>query len=237
MYVQMAAGEYGAVQLYGQLTSAMALAGMPLDLVTASAAIVPDEARHADYAMQMTRLLTGEDVPIPVDKDALEARWKRDVALEDIDRVVLHVAALSETIACALVRACLEGASDATAATLLANLLSDEIHHARFGWYYLAWRAPQWSRAERQRLADCMASNVVTIERRLCHGLDAPASAADAARSLGVLDSQELGRTVRAVMEDEIVPAFDALGLGGSHAWRLRERGAPCCSEAGELVA
>jgi hypothetical protein len=223
----MASGEYGAVQLYGQLTSAMALAGVPLDLVTASAAIVPDEARHADYAMQMTRLLAGEDVPIPVDKEALDARWKKDVELEDIDRAVLHVAAISETIACALVRACLECASDATSAALFANLLSDEVHHARFGWYYLAWRAPQWSRAERQRLADCMASNVVTIESRIWQGPDAPASAAEAARSLGVLESDGQRRTVRAVMEEEIVPAFDALGLGGSHAWRLRERGAP----------
>jgi hypothetical protein len=27
------------------------------------------------------------------------------------------------------------------------------------------------------------------------------------------------------VMEDEIVPALDALGLGASHAWRARRRG------------
>jgi len=26
-------------------------------------------------------------------------------------------------------------------------------------------------------------------------------------------------------MEDEIVPALDALGLGASHAWRARKRG------------
>jgi hypothetical protein len=26
-------------------------------------------------------------------------------------------------------------------------------------------------------------------------------------------------------MEDEIVPAIDALGLGASHAWRARDRG------------
>ena len=32
-------------------------------------------------------------------------------------------------------------------------------------------------------------------------------------------------RAVRAVMEDEIVPALDALGLGASHAWRARRRG------------
>jgi hypothetical protein len=72
-----------------------------------------------------------------------------------------------------------------------------------------------------------MASNLVTVERRFWQGRDAPAAAAAPARSLGVLESEGQRETVHAVMEDEIVPALDALGLGGSHAWRLRERVAP----------
>jgi len=225
-YVKLAAGEYGAVQLYGALTSAMALAGLPLDLITASAAICTDEARHADYAMQMARVLTGDDVPIPIDRDSLEAPWKKDVTLEDIDAVVLHVAAISETLSCGLVSACLDRATDTTTQAVFKNLVADEVHHARFGWHYLAWRAPQWSLAERQRLADRMARNVVGIERRYWRGRDAPASAAAAARALGVLESEGQRRIVREMMEEEVVPALDALGLGGSHAWRLRERGA-----------
>jgi len=225
-YVKLAAGEYGAVQLYGALTSAMALAGLPLDLITASAAICTDEARHADYAMQMARVLTGDDVPIPIDRDSLEAPWKKDVTLEDIDAVVLHVAAISETLSCGLISACLDRATDTTTRAVFKNLVADEIHHARFGWHYLAWRAPQWSLAERQRLADRMARNVVGIERRYWRGRDAPASAAEAARALGVLESEGQRSVVREMMEEEIVPALDALGLGGSHAWRLRERAA-----------
>ena len=71
-----------------------------------------------------------------------------------------------------------------------------------------------------------MARNVVGIERRYWRGRDAPASAAAAARALGVLESEGQRRIVREMMEEEVVPALDALGLGGSHAWRLRERGA-----------
>jgi rubrerythrin len=233
--VKLAIGEYGAVQLYAQLTSAMALAGLPLDLVTASASICTDEARHADYAMQMARALTGDDVPIRVEKEVLETPWKKEVSLEDIDIAILHVAALSETISCALVAACLERATDATARALFANLVSDEVHHARFGWYYLSWRSPQWTRAERQRLADSMASNVVMIERRFWRGRDAPTSAAGAARALGVLESEGQRAAVRAVMESEIVPVLDSLGLGASHAWRMRERGGAGDAPEGEL--
>ncbi len=158
-------------------------------------------------------------------KGRLEAPWRKEASLEDIDEAVLHVAALSETISCALIAACLERATDATTRTLFANLVSDEVHHARFGWYYLSWRSPQWTRAERQRLADSMASNVVMIERRFWRGRDAPPSAAGAARALGVLESEGQRAAVRAVMESEIVPVLDSLGLGASHAWRLRERG------------
>jgi hypothetical protein len=203
----------------------MALAGLPFDLITASASICSDEARHADYAMQMARALTGNDVPVRVEKDVLEAPWRKDVSLEDVDAAVLHVAALSETISCALIGACLERATDATTKALLGNLVSDEVHHARFGWYYLSWRSPQWTRPERQRLADSMATNVVMVERRFWHGRDAPPSAAKPARALGVLESEGQRAAVRAVMESEIVPALDSFGLGASHAWRVRERG------------
>ena len=224
-FTHIAVGEYGAVQMYAQLTAAMALAGLPLDLLTASASICSDEARHAEYALRMAGALAGHDVPVSVETEPLASPWRKEVTLEDLDAAVLHVAAISETIACALIGACHERASDPTTATLYANLVSDEVHHARFGWYYLSWRAPQWTRAERQRLADRMASNVVGIERRFWWGRDASASHEPAARALGVLESEGRRRAVREVMETEIVPALDSFGLGASHAWQMRLRG------------
>jgi hypothetical protein len=170
-FVKSADAEYGAVEVYAQLTSAMALAGLPLDLVTASAHICTDEARHADYAMKMAELLTDADISVLVDKGKIQGHWKNGQSLEQIDAAILHVAAISETIACALVSACADRATDVTTSALLGNLLSDEVHHARFGWYYLSWRSPQWSRAERQRLADRMATNVVTLSAAIGAGV------------------------------------------------------------------
>ena len=40
------------------------------------------------------------------------------------------------------------------ARALYTALAADEVHHARLGWYYFAWRAPTWTRPEKQRLAD-----------------------------------------------------------------------------------
>jgi hypothetical protein len=109
--------------------------------------------------------------------------------------------------------------------TLFASVVSDEVHHARLGWYYFAWRAPQWTRAERQRVADRAGQVVVGVERRFWRGRDAPAVARKGARDLGVLESEGQREAIRSVMEDEIVPGLDALGLGSSHAWRIRQRG------------
>lgn len=222
---KLALGEYGAVELFAHLASAMALAGVPFDLVSATTQVPSDEIRHADYALNMARLLAGRDVSITLDAEGLRRPWGKRATLEDIDGLVVEVAAIGETLACALLSACLERAEDPTLHALYANIVSDEVHHARLGWYYLAWRAPQWTRAERQRVADRAGAFVVTIERRFWRGRDAPSRHRRAARALGVLESSGQRDVVRAVMEDEIVPALDDLGLGASHAWRIRHRG------------
>ena len=100
-----------------------------------------------------------------------------------------------------------------------------DAEEARFGGYDLAWRSPQWTRAERQRIADRMASNVVMIERRFWRGARrACLGGGRGARSRGARIRGQRA-AVREVMESEIVPVLDSLGLGASHAWRLRERG------------
>jgi hypothetical protein len=79
-----------------------------------------------------------------------------------------------------------------------------------------------------------MANNILMTERRYWRGRDVPASDANAARALGLLDSDTQRATVRAVMASEVVPALDSLGLGASHVWRVRARGAAGSSPEGE---
>jgi hypothetical protein len=220
----LARGEYSAVDLFARIASGLSLNGAPLDIVTAATRIATDEARHADYALRMASLLEGREVSFSIDRDAVNGRWKAGLEVEDVDRLMLEVAAISETLAAALIGACQERATDPVASALLTSILGDEVHHARIGWYYLAWRSPQWSLEERQRAADQAAAMVVQIEKRFSRGRDAPPGSKRAARALGVLETAGQRRAIRAVMEDEIVPALDALGLGASHAWRLRER-------------
>lgn len=223
----LAAGEYSAITLFARIASAMALHGAPIDLVTAASRVPGDEARHADLAMRMAALLAGgepDQAAIVIDAAALEHQWHEPLDLPSLDGAMTEVAAIGETLAAALLSGCRRRATDPVARGVFSALVADEIHHARLGWYYLTWRTPQWTRVERQRVADRAGGVVVEIERRFWRGRDAPRGSQQAARALGVLDSAAQQQIVRQVMEDEIVPGLDALGLGATHAWRKRKR-------------
>jgi hypothetical protein len=221
----LATGEYGAIDVFARLASALSLNGAPFDLVASAARVPSDEIRHADYAIRLASLFAGSDTELAVDRDNFEQRWQRPIEIDELDVLMCEVPAIGETLAGALLTACQRRASDPTVKAVFTSIVSDEVHHARLGWYYLAWRAPQWSRAQQQRVADRAGELVADTERRFWKGRDAPEGSKKAAKALGVLDSDSQRATVRAVMEDEIVPALDALGLGASHAWRVRRRG------------
>ena len=222
----LALGEYGAIDLFARIASGLCLCGAPLDLVTAAARIPADEARHADYALRMAGLCKGGDAGFELDPAPLAALWRDPIDMDRLDAVMVEVAAITETLAAAFIGACRERATDPVVRALFTSIVGDEIHHARLGWYYLAWRSPQWTRPERQRAADVAARVIVDVEPTFWRGRDAPRGCGRAARALGVLDSKGQRVTLRRVMQDEIVPALDAFGLGATHAWRARRRGA-----------
>jgi hypothetical protein len=219
----LAFGEYGAVDLFARMVSGLSIVGAPFDLVAAAAQVPSDEIRHADYAIRMASLCAGRDasfeLPIP------QRGWDKPPSLEELDRMMIDVCAIGETLAYALLLACRTRAKDPVARAVYSAIVSDELGHARIGWYYLAWRAPSWTQAERQRAADAAGLVVMDTERRFWHGRDAEPKYAKAANALGVLESEGQRDVIRRVMEDEIVPGLDALGLGASHAWRVRRRG------------
>jgi hypothetical protein len=210
---------------HAHVASALALNAAPFDIVAAATRVPSDEIRHADLAFRMARALADRDVEIEFDRGEVDRRWNKTMDLEGLDIAMVEVSAIGETLACALLGECRKRAIDPVPRAVFSIIVADEVHHARLGWYYLAWRAPQWTRPERQRVADRAGALVMDVERRFWRGRDAPKSTQSAARALGVLESDGQRRAVRAVMDDEIVPALDALGLGAAYAWRARRRG------------
>jgi hypothetical protein len=221
----LATGEYEAVDMFSRIAAGLAINGAPIDLVAAATHVATDEIRHADYAFRFAALLGGtDDVPIAVRSQRAEDRWGKSLDLPTLDLMMVEIPAVGEALACALIAASRKRATDPVASALFTSILGDEVHHTRLGWYYLAWRAPQWSTADRQRLADRAGEVVIDVERRFWWGRDAPAGSRKAARALGVLESEGQRKVIEQIMEEEIVPALDELGLGASHAWAARPR-------------
>jgi len=219
----LALGEYAAVGLFSRFVEALARIGAPFDIVSAATRVPQDEIRHADLAFRFASMCAARDVAVD-SPDERPSRWKDRLSVEDLDSFAIEVIAIGETLACALLSACRDGATEPLARAIYTNIVADEVHHARLGWYYLLWRAPQWSAADRQRVADDAGAMVIQIEKRFGTGRDAPRGAQKAARALGVLDTARQRKVVRDVMQNEIVPGLDALGLGASFAWEKRRR-------------
>jgi hypothetical protein len=221
----LATGEFEAVELFSRITAGLVAVGAPIDLIASSARVATDEIRHSDYAFRMAALCSESgDVAIETRPDRSRARWAAALDQETLDHMMIEIPAIGEGLACALLAASRDRATDPVARPLFTSILGDEVHHTRLGWYYLAWRAPQWSQAERQRAADRTGDVIVAIEKRFWWGRDAPPGSRKAARALGILESTGQREVIRHIMEDEIVPALDQLGLGASHAWRVRKR-------------
>jgi hypothetical protein len=220
----LAMGEYLAVDQFSRLASALALNGAPLDVVSAAVQIPSDEVRHSDYALRFASLCAGREAAFEIGRPPYEKSFQKPVSLEQLDLLMIELPTISETLAAGLIQGCLELATDPVAHAVFASILSDEVHHLRLGWYYLAWRSPQWSRVERQRVADFAGEMLMNLEVQFWQGRDAPRGAKKAAAALGVLDSPRQRAWIRRIVKDELVPGLDALGLGASHAWRARKR-------------
>lgn len=223
-YGALARGERSAIGLFARLGAALDRFGAPREFVLAATAAAHDEARHAQYCEEFA-------VRCGFDASVLAAgppcAEPEPTSLVELDVAMLRSVALSETLAAALLMACRRVAREPVARALLTTLIADEIHHARLGWYYAANRAQQWSPAERQKVADALAEPVLRIEYEFHHGRDAAESFEQPTRALGVLGTDAQRACIRDVVEHEILPGLDALGLNASRVWQSR----PVCTE------
>jgi len=222
----LATGEYLAVEGFSRLTGSLAHHGAPFDIIAAAAAIPSDEIAHAELAVHMAALCAGKERE-EVELEVQRMRPKGVAAifsLEELDRVMTITSAIGETISAALLAACAAEASDPVARPLFETIVADEIRHARLGWYYLEWRAPRWTPSEHARIAAIVCEHVRNLEVRFSRGRDAPRGSKKAARALGVLATAPQRETLAEVVEEQIVPALDALGMDAGAAWRDRQR-------------
>ena len=219
-YGALARGERSAIALFARIAVALDAHDAPSEFVLAATSASHDEARHAHYCEELA-VRCGFDPDVAVERAPSEPEPS---SLLELDIALVRSVAISETLAAALLMSCRAQSKDPAVRALLTALIGDEIHHARLGWYYAAMRQPAWTLTERQQIADAVGEAMVQIEQEFWVGRDAAEEATPSARALGVLDTERQRACIRDVVEQELLPGLDALGLGASAAWAARRQ-------------
>jgi len=214
--------EHVSARVFTALARQLGRAGVRGDRPARVAAMVAEEWLHADRCAAVVEVLGGEPVvelpalpPVPEHEDA--------DPLEAVLRNVISVSCLSETVAVALIDAERRAAGPPALQRLLAEILADEVGHARFGWRLLEDLAPSLSPALRERLGDYLVIALDDLATHELAHLPARPSPSSAAEAIGVCDGLAARRLFFATVNEVIVPGLQASGLPALSAWRAAQ--------------
>ena len=157
----LAVGELLAVDGFSRVAAALALLAAPLDCSSAR----PRACRRTRFAMPITTCACSRSSRAA--RSTRRARRSRPTSCRRARARTPGGRRRSPRSTCGCSRSrssarrwrarCSSSAggrrSDPVAGALYRSVVADEIHHARLGWYYLAWRSAAWTARDRARLA------------------------------------------------------------------------------------
>lgn len=201
--------EHTSARVFDALAGQLAAAGFDARDVDACRRFAAEERRHGVLCAAVVEALGGEacaapeplpEVPSHQDVDAREAALRN----------VLSICCVSETLAVASIAAERHEMPASPLRDLVTSIWSDEVGHARFGWRLLARQLPGVGEETRGRLA---AYARIAMANELAHG-EGRRQRGDARESLHGVGGEGYVRTLtREVLDEVLLPAFEALGL------------------------
>ncbi len=137
-----AALELEGAAAFSVVTGALFHLGADPAIIDLSARAIAEELRHSEIYRALATHSSGREAP-PPRPAPIEVPAYSDIAPSL--RPALHVVgmcAINETMACAFLELCLEGATAPRVREGVREVLSDEIRHGRIGWAWLATVGP-----------------------------------------------------------------------------------------------
>lgn len=129
--------EHRSIGIFSLYTLDLLGAGAPAEIVSLACRASLDEVRHAELFARLAQIYSGHpEAPpggIPPMPDDPDVPIKFQVARE-----ALHLCVCSESFSAASLTELHARSSDPPVKTALANVIADEIHHARMGWVLLS---------------------------------------------------------------------------------------------------
>lgn len=231
-----ARAEHGSFHQFTQLGHVLADLRAPLHLLGAIARLSTDEVRHAELCAQMAHTCWPEGVeanddvfawpapqtpwPAPPDEPNARTRWAAEA--------IAVACCLGETLSRPMLEAIAVVATSEVAEACARQILRDEHLHATFGWEALAHLLPRLDDAARTELRRTIAAALAGLQASTACGIPVEQVAGRELEivrgppNLGTLDDLQYATIFYATIEQEILPALDALGLDGTAAWAQR---------------
>jgi hypothetical protein len=134
VWAARSAAEEGAAENFRLIARSFREAGAGQELVTIADRSIEDEIGHAALCRKVATAYAGHDVVPP---PPASARFPTFAGATPELVALLHTVGnccFNETIACAFLELCLQGARGPMVCAALRQLLSDDVDHARLGW-------------------------------------------------------------------------------------------------------
>jgi antitoxin component of RelBE/YafQ-DinJ toxin-antitoxin module len=217
--------EHRSATVFSQLAHQLIERNAPLDTKLVMMRMAQDELRHTGTCAQVVTTLGG-DPTIEIELFIQPLAEHRGVPIEErVLRNVLYTTTLSELVACARFSATLERTTEPYLRHALRRLLSDEVLHAQFGFYYLELEK-DWLAANPERVASIeryLTHAFAVIEEELAPKPPFP-QVPPALSALGCEEPEEAREVFYATMEHATAPGIARFGIDAPRAWRERRR-------------
>jgi hypothetical protein len=219
-WTEVGIGEYRAVVAFTEVVRALALAKAPLDLVGMASDFLADECVHVELASRLAMDLGGG---APVEIDMVEIFPRPDptlTPLQTANELVMRISTISEAFSGGTAVGSRNVAAHPLTRAIYDKILADEAHHRRLGVLYFDWAGELLDNAERARLTTVAAKTIEGLapfwRRRVSpvkDGKTAEGWRLEQIHELGWLESLRLTALAREVVERDILPSLDALGI------------------------
>lgn len=215
--------EHVSARVFAGLLDQLMRAGMDAEWQHRIAEMISDELRHGRQCAAVVEALGGVAIaPLP---ELPEVPSHPDATpLEGVIRNVLSVSCLSETVAVSLIRAEHQEVGPAVLTDTLAEILADEVQHARFGWNLLKALAPQLDDATKERLGEYLVVAFHHLREHELKHLPVDTVPSRAAADYGVCDGRDARKLFLDTVEQVILPGLEQHGLPAQAAWRASFR-------------
>ena len=213
--------EHVSARVFAGLVPQMMRAGIDVRMQLEVASMIQEELRHGVLCAAAVEALGGEAVaalpemaPVPTHEEC--------EPLESLLRNILSICCLSETVAVALITAERLETRPAELERALAEILADEVGHARFGWRLLDALAPRLDADLRGRLGDYLpVASLHLMTYELAHLPVQSVPPSERVEGYGVCNGRDARALFYDTVESVIVPELEARGLPGKVAWEV----------------